>query len=173
MRLLQRTSQQHRGFSLLELILYVGLFSFLILTIMMFLGLLLTARIKQQTITDVEQQGSRIIRQMTQTIRNADTITAPAAGTSATSLSLDVYTASLDPTVFSLSGNTLMLTEGSAAAISLNSSRVSITNLSIVNASRPGTPGLVRIQFTISRTSASVRNEYTYSKTFYGSASLR
>lgn len=55
----------------------------------------------------------------------------------------------------------------------LYNSRVTVSNLTFTNLTRAGTPGNVRIQFTLTHINPSGRNEYDFSKTFYGSASLR
>jgi len=161
------------GFTLIELLLYVSLAAIMLLATSVFLSVLLAARVKSQTIAQLEQEGQQLIQLISQTARNAQAINSPASGASASSLSLDVVTASLDPTVFDLSGSTIRITEGAGAAVALTTSRVSASSVSFQNLSRSSTPGVVRIQFTLTHANPSGRNEYDWSKTFYGSASLR
>jgi len=162
-----------QGFTLIELLLYVAIFSVLLLTISLFLQTLLESRIKNQTIAEVEQQGLAVMQLITQTIRNADTINSPAQGTSNTSLSINTYTAGLNPTVFDLSGGALRIKEGVSTVVSLTNSRVTASSLSFYNLSRSSTPGVVRISFTLTAVNNSGRNEYNFSQTFYASATLR
>ena len=49
---------------------------------------------------------------ITQTLRNAQAITSPAVGASASSLTVDVVDATEDPTVFDLSSNQIRITRG-------------------------------------------------------------
>lgn len=161
------------GYTLIELLLYISLTGILLLSLVTFFGMSVDARVKTQTVTEVDQQGAAIMEYMQQTVRNATAITAPTAGTSAASLTVTVPTASLSPTVFNLSGTTLQVKEGTAAAIPLTNSDVRLTALTFTNVSRGGTDGAVRISFTLERINVSGRNEYDSSETFTTTVSLR
>jgi len=162
-----------KGFTLIELLLYVAISSVILLVISLFLQTLLESRIKNQTIAEVEQQGLRVMQIITQTIRNTEAINSPAQGASATILSLDVITGASDPTIFDLLGNTIRITEGVSSAVPLTNSRVTVSGLTFQNLSRSATPGTVRIQFTLTHVNPAGRNEYSFAKTFIGSATLR
>ena len=162
-----------KGFTLIELLLYVSLSAILLLIISVFLSFLLQSRIKNQSIAEVEQQGLQIMQLTTQTVRNAETIASPVAGTSASSLTLDVVTVAKDPTIFDLSSGIIRIKEGTDSAIPLTNSRVIASGLTFQNLSRASTPGTVRIQFTLTHVNPEGRNEYSFSKTFTGSATLR
>ena len=162
-----------RGFTLVELLLYVSIASFILLVTSVFLSTLVQSRVKNQTIAEVEQQGLSLMQSMTHAIRNADTINAPAQGTSASALSVNTIVPGNNPTIFDLAGAVLQMKEGAAAAVPLTNSRVSVSGLLFSNVSRPGTPGTVRIQFTLTHMNPEGRNEYDFSKTFIGSATLR
>ncbi len=138
----------HAGFTLIELLLYVSIIGAMILSVSGFLFLIMQSRVKNQTIAEVEQQGVSVIQLVTQTGRNA-------ADTNFT-------------TAFDLSGGVLR-----QDSIALTNSRVVASNLTFTNLSRVGTPGTIRIQFTLSHVNPAGRNEYDYSKTFYATASLR
>ena len=162
-----------KGFTLIELLLYVGTVSVMLLIISVFLSLLIESRIKNQTIAEVEQQGLQVMEIITQIARNAESINTPGQGASAPSLSLDVITPGNDPTVFDLSGNTIRITEGAGSPIALTNTRVIASGLTFQNLSLTGTPGTVRIQFALIHLNLSGRNEYAFTKTFIGSATLR
>ncbi len=162
-----------RGFTLLELLLYVSLATLLLLATALFLSLLLESRVKNQTIAEVEQQGVRVMQTITQTLRNASVLNTPTRGISTSSLSLDTITSANNPTVFSVVGSTIFLTKGSANAVPLTNSRVGISGLIFSNLSRLGTPSVMHVQFTLSAINTTGINEYDYSRTFYGDASLR
>ncbi len=100
----QRTSPHQSGYTLVELLLYMSLLGILLTGVVFFSTVVLDSRVKNQSITEVNTQGAQIMDTITQTIHNATSITAPASGISANSLTLVVPTGSLSPTVFDLSG---------------------------------------------------------------------
>ena len=161
------------GYTLIELLLYITLAGMLLVSLTMFFGMSVDARVKTQSVTEVNQQGASAMEYIQQTVRNASSISAPAAAASASSLTVVVPTASLSPTIFSLNGTVLQVKEGTAAAIALTNDDVQITNLTFTNLTRSGTDGVVRISFTVSRTNTSGRNEYDYSKTFTTTVAIR
>lgn len=162
-----------RGFTLIELLLYVSIVGILLLGITAFFAISAEARIKNQSISEVNQQGQFVMDILSQTIRNADSITLPAIGGSGNQLTAAVPTTSLNPTTVSLSGTTLQIKEGSAAALPLTNTKVEVSNLVIQNLSRTSTPGIVQISLTISRTNPNNRPEYSFQKTFTTSVSVR
>lgn len=167
------SSRQSPGFTLLELLLYVSLVSIILLIISMFVSALLQSRVKNQTIAEVEQQGLFVMQTMTQTTRNALTVTAPATGTSAAAATLTVLDGTKSPTIFDLSGGVVRITEGAGTAVPVTSSRLTASALMFQNFSASGTPGTMRIQFTLTAVNPSGRSEFSYAKTFVGSATLR
>lgn len=162
------------GFTLIELLLYVSIAATMLLAISILFSVLLSGRVKNQTIAEVNEQGVLAMQIMTQAVRNADSINLPSAGASASTLSLVMPTPAQNPTVFDLTSNVIRTTEGAGSAVPLtNSTRVTVSSLTFQNLSLSGTPGTIRIQFTLTHINPSGRNEYNYNKTFYGSASLR
>jgi type II secretory pathway pseudopilin PulG len=160
------------GYTLIELLLYVTILGSLLTAVVLFFTLMTDANTKNQSMAEVNDQGIAVMDQITQTIRNATSITAPAAAGSGASLTLVVPTGSLSPTVYSLSGTTLQIKEGAAAAVALTSNDVQVTNLTFANLTRSGTKGLVQVSFRMSRVNTSGRNEYDYQKTFTSSAEV-
>ena len=108
-----------KGFTLVELLLYIGIAAVILLVSSLFLTTFLEARVKNQTISEVEQQGLLAIKAMTQSIRNAESITSPTLGGSGSTLTLEFTDSGLDPTVFSLSSGVLYITEGASSAVAL------------------------------------------------------
>jgi type II secretory pathway pseudopilin PulG len=160
------------GYTLIELLLYVVLIGMLLSSVTYFFGLSVDARVKSQSIAEVNDQGVAAMDYITQTIRNASSITSPTAAGTGASLTLAVPTGSLSPTVFDLSGSTLQVKEGASAAIALTSNDVQISNLTFKNLTRSGTNGVVQVSFTVSRTNPNNRNAYDYQKTFTGTAEV-
>ena len=161
------------GFTLIELLLSLSITSFILIMTTVFLSTLLESRVKNQTITQVEQQGLYVMQMITQTVRNATTINTPATGITTGTLSVNTITPALNPTTFDLSGDVIRIKEGGGNAIDLTNSRVTASDLTFQNLSRAGTPGTVRISFILTYKNNTGRNEYTFSKTFISSGTLR
>ncbi|MEK7122246.1 MAG: hypothetical protein AAB855_00150, partial [Patescibacteria group bacterium] len=158
---------------LLETVLYIAIAAVMLLSVIFFFLILLEGRTQARAINEVEQQGLHAMEIITSTIRNAENITSPTTGSSASSLALDVVSVGNDPTVFDFSSGALRITEGAGSGVALTSSHVTVSTLTFSNYSRSSTPGTIRIQFTLTYVSSSTQHEYTYAKTFISSASLR
>lgn len=165
--------QKNAGFTLLEMLLALGIAATVLLAASALLGTTLEARIRAQATQEVHEQGLSVLHTMLQAVRNAENVLAPLSGNTTTSLSLDVVPGALDPTIFSVTSDTLRTTEGLSAPESLTNSRIRISGFTIENLSRAGTPGTVRIQFTAENVNPSGRSEYTFQESFTGSATLR
>lgn len=168
-----RNKTKKSGFTLIELLFYTGIASSILLVSTLFLQMLLESRVKQQTISEVDQQGLQVMQIVTQTVRNAENITSPLAGESAALLRLDVHNTDDDPTVFDVSGGVLRITEGAGAPVALTNGRVAVSSLTVENLSRIDTPGIIRVSFVLTYVNPTGRREFDFSKTFYASASLR
>lgn len=163
---------KQRGFTLVELILYVALTSLILFSVSTFLSSTMESRVKNQTIAEINQQGIQVMQIITQAIRNADSIISPGIGTQAGSLTLGTYTPSLNPTLFDVASDAIRIEEGTGATL-LTNNRVIASGFTVKNLSRAITPGTIQIQFTLSYLNTVGRNEFNYSKTFTGSATLR
>lgn len=163
-----------KGFTLVEFLLYFTISTMTILLISFFLFEVLRFRLKSQTIAEVEQEGVQVMQIITQTARNSEAITSPTLGDSTPTLTLDVVDILEDPTLFDISSGVIQIKEGAGLAIPLTSSnRVTASNLSFYNLSRASTDGTIRIQFTLAHLNPENKFEYDYTKTFFGSATLR
>ncbi len=169
----QMLNVSEKGFSLVEVLLYVGILGILVLSISGFFTLIISSRAKGQVMMEINDQGNFLVNIITQKIRNAESINSPAVGTNDISLSLDVININDDPTVFNVSGDIFYITEGAGSPVELTNNRILVTNLNFNNVSLADTPGLISFQFTLSHVNLDNRQEYNYSKTFYGSASRR
>ena len=166
-------TQNTAGFTLIELLLYVTIISTLLLAVSFFFASSAALQVKNQAENDVTAQADVIMEQMTHSLRNADSVTSPVAGSTAAQLTLAVPTAAASPTIFSLNGTTLQMREGSGAFIALSSPAVAVTNLQFKNLSRAGTPGAVRISFTLARVAAGARDEFNFQRDFATTGALR
>jgi type II secretory pathway pseudopilin PulG len=161
-----------KGFTLVELLVYIALTAILFLLVATLIFAILRAQARNRAVAEVESQGVQIMNQIAQSIRNAAVLNSPAAGTTAASLSINTDSAGNNPTIFSLNGNTLQISENGAVT-ALHNNLITASALSFKNLTRSGTPGSVAIQFTLTYYNPGARVEYNYTKTFYGAAGLR
>ena len=171
---MKKMFHNQKGFTLIEMVLYVSVCSIILLSLSTFLTFLLGARVRSQAITEVNQQGFQVMYQLTQTIRNGRSIQVPSIGTSSSTLSITTANPILNPTIFTVSSSTFTIKEGSTASIPLTNSRVRVSNLTFDNVSSlSSTDRVIRISFIIDYVNTSNKTEYSYTKTFTGSATLR
>lgn len=162
-----------QGFTLIEILMYVALSSVILLAVTGFFQISLSSRVKTKTIAEVEQQAIQILNLIGQYTVNAQGINSPSVGSKSTSLSLDMPGTNIDPTIFSLNSGDIFISEGVSAATVLNSSYVEVSDLQFENLSKAGSNGLVRVELTLSYINNANRPEFSWSKTFYTSISLR
>ncbi len=164
--------KNNTGFSLIEMIIYVAIFGMIVITFVSFSNSMTTTRLHNQAILEVNDQGEKIMKTITQTIRNSSSVNSPTIGNNASSLSLVMYTTFTDPTVFSLNNGVLYIKEALGNQVALTNNKVIVSNLTFSNFSRVSTPNIIKISFTITNANPSGMSG-TYSFTFNGSAQLR
>jgi Tfp pilus assembly protein PilW len=163
-----------RGFTLIEMVIYIGIAIVMLLLITTLYLALVHARQKQQAIADVEGQGLAAMSLITQDIRNAQSITTPIfGGTSTTTVKFATYATSTNPTSFSVASSTLLITEGTTSPVALTNSQVFVSNISFRNLAYSGTYGSIQVQFTLTHATSTPGYSTSYMKTFDGSATVR
>lgn len=166
--------RRFRAFTLVEMILYIGMVSIFVISLVTFLNFFTQAKNKSSTIEEVNQQAVFVTSYLEQLVRDSDSITLPAKTTSAGTLTLaSTKFPAKSPVVISLSSGKLIVSEAGGPAVQITSDKVTISNLSFTNLSQASTNGNVRYQFTISYNNPNGLNEFTYMQTFYGSTSTR
>lgn len=163
----------NKGFSLIELIIYIALSVIILFGATDFILAINSAKQRGFIVGEVENQGSHMMDYITRSIRGSSSINHPSAGSSSQSLSLSNANSLLNPTIFSNNGQILTVAEGSNSALSLHNNLVIVENLTFSNLSLPGTNGSVKIKFDVRYNSNSGDPRMSYKKTFFGSASVR
>ena len=164
---------KQKGFTLIEAVLYVGISSLVILVISFFLIFLLQTNIKNQTVAEIDSQGLFVVKLISQTIRNSIGANNPIPGENNVALSLEVTDSLKNPTLFFEESGILYIKEGSDERIPLTNSLVFVSGLSFENYSAASLKDSISFSFLLSRINNSGRNEYNYSKNFYGASSTR
>jgi len=159
----------NRGFTLVELLLYVFVASGILLSVVALVVLLLQSRIKNQTISLVEQQGVQIIQLVVQEINNSKSIISPAVGNSGNVLQLQDINGQSQQV--SLISSTLFLNKNNKDYF-LNPPTIQVSNWQIKNLGVPSHDS-IKIQFDLNYNNLSGLNQYSYSQTFYATANIR
>ena len=146
---------KQKGFTLVEIIIYVVIFNILIFSIFQFVNNILITRIKNQETIEVNNQGSQIINVITQTIRNGSFVGIPSSNT----LIIDGITF--------VENEGILYLEELGSPIPLNNNRVLIDNISFSNLKRENSSDIVKIRFTLKGGDSDFFNN------FYGTASIR
>lgn len=177
-KIVLNTKSKRSGLTLIELLLYIAIFSIIITTVVSVAISATAQRVKNNAVAEVDYQGEAVMSYISQTIRNAGSVNSPIANNSAGSISVNSATPTNNPTVFdSISDGSrqrIRSREGSPAVDNyLTNNRVTVTNISFVNSTVSGSLDSIRIQFTLQYYNPSGRPELNYQKTFYGGVTLR
>lgn len=147
-KLTERLSQ--RGTSLIEVILYIALFSIIIIVVV---DLLITSgslKTESESQSGLQSDAALISSRLTYEIRNADTITTP-SGIGETTTSL-VLTNATETHTFNLLGSNLSyqkLVGTTTTTANLNTSLTNVSNLSFQNLGNSGGRQSLKLNFTL------------------------
>lgn len=168
---MKRYTRARRGFTLIELILYIAIVGTILLSAVGFLSVILESRIQSQITAEVEQQGSFAVTTLADAIRNADGISTPAAGESDDTL--EITAGGTNSVVsFSVENGTLMENEG-GNKIALTNNRVSVSNFAIQNLAASGTPSAAHINLDVTYRNETGRSIFDFVKNFQSGATSR
>ena len=149
------------GFTLVETIIYIAIFSLFVFSITSFLNIMTNTRLNNQIVLEINNQGNGAIRTITQYIRNS------------TSFSINGSTLNLTTpngsVIFSNDNGVLNINEGSGL-VALTNNAVTVTNLTFADLSQ-GQAKNIKINLTLNNTSNI--NNINRSADVHGSASLR
>jgi hypothetical protein len=159
----------HRGFTLIELIIYGGMLTILLGVFTTIFGMVMDAQLESDANSSVQQDGQYLLSKLSQEITRADSITTPASlGQSGSTLVLVrdaiTYTYSTD-----VNGN-VSVTTNTGSNI-LNSYRTTISNLQFTRRGNIG--GKHSIQFSYTVTSKTLQGNRLETSIVSSSATLR
>jgi len=162
-----------KGFTLIEFLLYLGIFVIVLVLTSGFLWNIIFGNIKASAYQEVQQSGSFALMKMTQEVKRALAINGPLPGATSTSLSLAMASSTLDPTIFDVAGGKLRISSGSPPDYQyLTSQQVVVTSLQFTNLSYENKPGTVRIEMTLEYLNPNNRSEYQVHLDLKSTASL-
>lgn len=164
-----------RGFTLVELIIYITLTVLIGTAILSFSIQVVETSQKSRSFQEVQQNARVAMQRMIQEIKSASDLN---TGSSAFDvhpgvLSLEHQTGGLDPTVFDISSGTLRITQGANGPYDLTSSNVRVSNLVFTNLSSSGRVKVIRIEMTVDHANPGSRNYLDARTTVQATAVLR
>jgi prepilin-type N-terminal cleavage/methylation domain-containing protein len=165
--------KKKNGFTLVELLVYIGILAIVITSVVSTMFFVISTREKAKTINEIESQGALVMQLITQSIRNSEGVNSPEVGNNNNTISLSVSEQQDSPTVFDINNGVLRVKKGSQTEVDLTSSRVIASNLDFYNVSRTDTENIIKVEFQLEYNNQGPAFQFDYSKTFYGSASLR
>ncbi len=137
-----------KGFTLIELLIYIAIFTIVMVA---FTGMLISitqVQTQQTAENEVTSQSQFLLQQVQYYIGQSSLIDMP-QDTATTTLDLRMANLSNDPTLITLSGGTVYLTQGNSAAQPLTSSKVTVSNLSFTKHSNAPGHDSASVTFTV------------------------
>lgn len=160
------------GFTLIEIIIYMGIFSIVITSLIAYAWNVIEGGVKGTTEREIFTQAQYISNWLTEEIRGASGINS----VSTTQLSLATFNAATNPTVITLDNGTLVVQQGSASPYTLNSQNTTLQNFTFTNySSADNKTKDIQFDFTLAANyqGAGARQEYNGAVSMEGSAELR
>lgn len=141
-----------KGFTLIEILIYLGLFSFVVGGLLVFTYRVIEGSGDLQSKVALSEEAIFILRKLDWALSGATVISVPSA------TSLQITKPSLPggerPLLFALSGENFTLQRGTGAALPLNSESIRVTALNFTyEAASGGVPASLRTEFTLSNMS--------------------
>ncbi|MBA3723844.1 MAG: prepilin-type N-terminal cleavage/methylation domain-containing protein [Candidatus Levybacteria bacterium] len=141
---------QEKGFTLIEMIIYIGIFSLLIGVLSAIFGAILDVQLESEGTSKVDQNGRYILAKLNHDIEDATAITTPSSpGQTTSTLQITVnsiiYTYGLDG-----SGNLQLTTP--TGTNNLNSQGITVSGLSFTRLGNGGANDTIRVNYTITST---------------------
>src|SRR3989344_6466954 len=121
------------GFTLIEVLIYMVIFSLLVGTMMLFAFAMLSGAQRTDMQIEVTDNARFATQKLQRIIQGAVSVNSPAVGSSSTSLSLTTATASWNPFVIDVASGSLRFKKGSAEAIPITNGFVTISSVSFKN----------------------------------------
>lgn len=138
-----------KGFTLLELLIYIAIFSVLALASSSLLWQITKNNNQNYILVELEDNARFCLKKISQTIRQAQAINEPLIGQNSNLLSLQMANPNSNPVVFQVQNNQLTMTLGSQGPYVLTTDQIVISSLLFTNLSYENTPGLIKTNLSL------------------------
>jgi type II secretory pathway pseudopilin PulG len=159
--MLKQNYKLTKGFTLIETLIYVGIFSVVALSLTGILWNTLRVNSNQQAANEVDENLRYIMSVLGEKVRSSTVVD------TATSSTLVLKNASYEDITFSVTGDVLYLQEGSGASVALTSNKVKVDSLNFTKIEMAGAKDGVRVDITLSYNSD--KAELAFSKNLISS----
>lgn len=163
---MRKFSQKSEGFSLVELLIYIGIFSVSAVFLISILTVVTQVQLRQTSVGELNQQLSFVndtVKRLIQTSSLVDM----SAGTASTTLSLRMSPSSIDVTKVYASSSVLYLEQRTDAGVStitpLTDSNVIVDNFSVTKYENPTGFAVVGLELTLSYNTTNPKSKATRS----------
>lgn len=152
--------KKQKGFTLVELLIFMGIFSILVLSMFQLLISIFDVQLESQSTSVVSQDGRFILNRLTYDIKNAKVVTTPTVGGQGQNLVISDQTAVY---TYGLSDGNLTLTNSvTGTTDNLNSINTTISNLAFLRLSDTNNENnTITVSFTINSKVAKRSGEAT------------
>lgn len=162
-----KRNQSKRGLTIVELIIYMGILSILLVTLTDIFSSIVNVRIESEASSAVEQDGDFILSRFMYDISRAQSITSPSLGSTANTLQIVVggvtYT-------YSLSSSNLQIVNNNGTDV-LNSLNSSVSNLTFTQLGKSGGKNSIQINYTVN--SKAIQHTGVATKSYQTAIGLR
>ena len=157
-------TQSQKGVTLIELLLYMGIFSTLLTVLVQLFGTIINVNLESQANAAVSQDGRYILNELTYTIRQANTISAPSGYGTANAGGTLTFTTSGKTYSYTVSNNNLVVNDGTSTE-QINSYGTTVSNVSFTRLKTSGTTGenTITLSFTLTSTTKEQKGYQTKS----------
>jgi hypothetical protein len=135
----------YRGFTIVELLIYMGLMAIFITVLLGIFTAALKTKLATQSTSSISQDSRYILSKLSYDVNNADSITSPALGV--TSDSLQIVTSGSTGT-YSLNNGNLVKTSGGISA-NLNGNDTQLDSISFKNIGNSGGKPTIQVIYTV------------------------
>jgi prepilin-type N-terminal cleavage/methylation domain-containing protein len=136
---------QKRGFTLVELLVYMALMSIFILVLLDIFTITLNTKLASESTSALSQDSRYILSKLSYDVNNADSITSPSLGS--TSASLQLVASGSAVTYASNSGNLVKTVSG--VSMNMNSIDTKLDSISFKNIGNPGGKPTIQVVYTV------------------------
>lgn len=156
----RKNNHNRQGFTLLELIVFVAIFSFTIVGFISILVSITRVQVKQGSSAEVSQQSQYVLQTLQYYVERSSLIEAD-VNMASSSVKLRMTATAEDPTLIFSSGTTLYIKVGSGDILPLTSQRVSVSGVTFTKKSNPPAKDSISIGFTISFNTQNIQQQFS------------
>ncbi len=161
------------GFTLVEILLYAAIVAIMTTAIAGMLALSLQARVKNQVIESVESGAAIVLSDITTAIQNSQAVSLSTDGNGDAIVTVDVFDAAKDPTIYQLDGGVMTKKEGAASPVDISSSNIALDQFAVTDNTPVGeTMQALSFSFDAAYAAASSRQEFQYNAHYQSTAQV-